>query len=180
MTRDVTFRHAARRTASILLLAILAVLLPAGPARAYTDDYAWPNAQQGAVDSFGFTERQCTSYAAWRMYKAGHRFNNRTYYNGHAYYWGNASNWAAVAVAVHKVVTTHPKVGAIAQWKAYEKSTYYSSRGVGTIQAGSQGHVAYVAYVYSDGSVLVRQYNMFGTRAFSQMHVRAPRYIYFY
>lgn len=185
MTRDVTSRHAAlrsaRRTASIVLIAIFAVLLPAAsPARASSDDYPWPYAAQNVSDPFGFTERQCTSYAAWRMYKAGHRFNNRTYYGGHYYYWGNATNWAATAVAVHKTVTTHPKVGAIAQWKAYEKSAYYTSKGVGTIQAGSLGHVAYVAYVYSDGSVLVRQYNLFGSRAYSTMHVRAPRYIYFY
>jgi surface antigen len=48
------------------------------------------------------------------------------------------------------------------------------------MQAGSAGHVGVVVYVYSDRSVLVRQYNMSGNRAYSQTRVKAPRYIYVY
>jgi surface antigen len=131
-----------------------------------------------SLDSFGFTKRQCVSYAAWRLYKMGHRINNRTVYNGHTYYWGNALNWDSTAVALHKKVTRTPKVGAIAQWNAYEKSPYYASGGVGTFQAGRYGHVAWVAGIYRDGSVLVRQYNVNGAGTFSQMRVKAPRYLY--
>ena len=162
------------RAALTVLLLSLGLLANTAPARAYTDDYPWRTATTNATDSFGFTERQCVSYAAWRLYKAGHRISNS---GGH---WGNAYHWDDAARALGKRVTTTPKVGAIAQWNAYEKSPWYTSYGVGTIQAGGYGHVAWVAYVYSDHSVLVRQYNMNGNRSFSQMRVKAPRYIYVY
>ena len=167
-----------RRTALVVLLLIAGLVLPTAPARAYTDDYPWKYSSRTAVDSFGFTKRQCTSYAAWRLYKAGHRINNKTYYGGSYYYWGNAYHWDSTAYAVHKTVTRTPRVGAVAQWNAYESSPYYTSGGVGTFKAGGYGHVAWVAYVYSDGSVLVRQYNLNGAGTYSQMRVKAPRYLY--
>jgi surface antigen len=165
-----------RRLSSVLvvLLLSLGLLAHTAPARAYTDDYPWRTDTTNTNDSFGFTKRQCVSYAAWRLYKAGHRISNS---GGH---WGNAYHWDDAARALGKRVTTTPKVGAIAQWNAYEKSPWYTSSGVGTMQAGGYGHVAWVAAVYSDHSVLVRQYNMFGSRSFSQMRVKAPRYIYVY
>jgi surface antigen len=181
MSCDVTRAQLPRRTAATVLLVLVALLLPITPARAYTDDYAWRTDTTNSADPFGFTKRQCVSYAAWRAYKAGHRFNNRTYYNGRYYYYGNASNWDNTAAALHKTISHTPKVGAIAQWNAYEKSAYYpSGGGYGTMQAGGYGHVAWVAAVYSDGSVLLRQYNMNGNRSYSQMRAKAPRYLYLY
>jgi surface antigen len=35
-----------------------------------------------------------------------------------------------------------------------------------------------VTHVYSDGSVQIEQYNMSGTRSYSTMRVKAPRYLY--
>jgi surface antigen len=158
-----------------VLLTMFGLLSQATPARAYTDDYPWRTDTSYTNDSFGFVKRQCVSYAAWRLYKAGHRISNSS---GH---WGYAYHWDDAARTLGKRVTSTPKVGAIAQWNAYEKSTYYpSSGGTGTMQAGRYGHVAWVAGVYSNGSVLVRQYNLNGSRSFSQTHVRAPRYIYVY
>ncbi len=150
------------------------LLFQAVPARAYTDDYAWKSDTTYANDPYGFTKRQCVSYAAWRLYRAGHRISNS---RGH---WGYAYHWDEAARNLGKRVTTTPKVGAIAQWNGYERSTYYTSGGTGTMTASRYGHVAVVAYVYSDRSVLVRQYNVNGNRSFSQAHVRAPRYIYVY
>lgn len=169
--------HPARRVRSALTVVLLAVLTvgllaPAAPARAYTDDYPWKSDTTGSADPFGFTKRQCVSYAAWRLYKAGHRISNSKQR------WGNASNWDDTARRLGKRVTTTPKVGSIAQWNSQEKSPWYGSSGVGTMQAGRYGHVAWVVSVYSDRSVLVRQYNMNGTRAYSQMRVKAPRYLY--
>lgn len=163
-----------RHALTVLLLSVLSVslLAPAAPARAYTDDYPWKSDTTNTNDSFGFTKRQCVSYAAWRLYKAGRRISNARQN------WGNAYHWDETARALGKRVTTTPRAGAIAQWNAYEKSPWYTSRGVGTMQAGKYGHVAWVAYVYGDGSVLVRQYNMNGTRSYSQMRVKAPRYLY--
>lgn len=167
-----------------LLAALLAVLAPARPASAYTDDYPWRTDTSGGSDAFGFTKRQCVSYAAWRLHKAGHRINNRTVKNGKTYYWGNGSHWDETAAALGKPIRTYarygrsaPRVGSIAQWNANERSTYYAGGGVGTWTAGGYGHVAWVASVYSDGSVLVRQYNSSGSRAFSTMRVKAPRYL---
>lgn len=169
-------RMPARHLRAVLTVLVLSLglLLHTVPARAYTDDYPWRTATTNSNDAFGFTERQCVSYAAWRLYKAGHRISNS---GGH---WGNAYHWDDAARALGKRVTPTPKVGAIAQWNAYERSPWYTSAGVGTFRAGGYGHVAWVAYVYADHSVLVRQYNMNGNRSFSQMRVKAPRYIYVY
>jgi surface antigen len=160
------------RAALTVLLLGLGLLAHTAPARAYTDDYPWRTDTTKTNDAFGFTKRQCVSYAAWRLYKAGHRISNSRQH------WGNAYHWDETARSLGKRVTTTPKVGAIAQWNAYEKSAWYTSSGVGTMRAGAYGHVAWVAAVYSDHSVLVRQYNMNGTRTFSQTRVKAPRYLY--
>lgn len=162
------------RGALTVLAVTIGLLLPSAPARAYTDDYPWKSATTNTNDWFGFTKRQCVSYAAWRLYKSGHRISNSS---GR---WGNAYHWDDAARNLGKRVTTTPKVGAIAQWNAYERSRYYTSSGYGTFQAGRYGHVAWVAGVYSDGSVLVRQYNVNGNRSYSSMRARAPRYIYVY
>jgi len=166
------------------LTALLAVLAPARPAAAATDDYPWRTDTTNSNDTFGFTKRQCVSYAAWRLYKAGHRINNRTVKNGKTYYWGSAYRWDSTAAALGKPIRTYsrygkaaPRVGSIAHWNAGETSKYYANGGVGTYKAGSYGHVAWVAAVYSDGSVLVRQYNGTGTRTYSTMRVKAPRYL---
>jgi surface antigen len=179
MTPDVTSRPPALRRASlVVLLILLGLVAPSTPARAYTDDYPWARSTTNSADSFGFTQRQCVSYAAWRLYKAGHRINNATRYGGRTYYWGSAANWDNTATALHKTISRTPRVGAVAQWNSHERSAYYTGGGVGTFQAGSQGHTAWVAGVYRDGSVLVRQYNLSGSRSYSQMRVKAPRYLF--
>jgi surface antigen len=174
MTPAVNCRFTPARAILTVLAMVIALLSQAAPARAYTDDYPWKYDTTRSADSFGFTKRQCVSYAAWRLYKSGHRISNSRQH------WGNAYHWDDAARALGKRVTTYPKVGAIAQWNAYEKSPWYVSGGIGTMQAGSAGHVGVVVYVYSDRSVLVRQYNMSGNRAYSQTRVKAPRYIYVY
>jgi surface antigen len=139
-----------------------------------TNDY--PYASQSnfyAMDKWGFTERQCVSFAAWRLAQHGHTINNRDN-------WGSAYSWDDTARRLGKTVTTHARVGAIAQWNANESSPYYapgSARANGTFEAGGYGHVGYVKYVYSDGSALVEQYNMSGSRSYSVMRVKAPRYL---
>ena len=158
-----------------LLAAILGLLLPAPSALASGDDYPYRAAAGNPSDPWGFTERQCVSFVAWRLKQRSHPISNSSQH------WGSAYNWDNAAAAMHKTITHTPKVGAIAQWNQNEKSAYYpSGGGVGTIQAGPQGHVAYVSKVYSDGSVQIEQYNMSGNRAYSIMRVKAPRYIYDY
>jgi len=180
----VTASQHLRRTVLVVLLTCVGLLMSASPARAwtYSDDYPYrTQTNASAADKWGFTQRQCVSYAAWRVNKSGHSFYNKTVKNGKTYYWGNAKDWDNTAAALGKTVTRTPKVGAIAQWNAYEASAYYpSGGGSGTIKAGAYGHVAVVAKVLSYGKVLIRQYNMSGNRSYSEMVVKAPRYIYAY
>ena len=155
------------------LAAALLSTLPAAPAHAAGNDYAWRTDTTRTADPFGFTKRQCVSFVAWELYQRGHRLSNATQH------WGNGYHWDEAARAMRKVVTTVPKAGAIAQWNAGERSVYYPpTGGSGWMQAGSMGHVAYVTGVYPDGSVRIEQYNQNGYRTFSAMRVRAPRYLY--
>jgi surface antigen len=140
------------------------------------DDYPWRTATTNAADRWGFTERQCVSFVAWREAQAGHPVSNYTQH------WGNAADWDNTARALGVWISSRPRVGAIAQWNAYESSGWYANGSAtpnGTVSAGGYGHVAWVKAVYGDGSALIEQYNMFGNRSYSTMRVKAPRYLYY-
>jgi surface antigen len=127
-----------------------------------------------AIDKWGFTQRQCVSFAAWRLSQHGHTIDNRQDN------WGSAYTWDDTARRLGFSVTHTARVGAIAQWNAHEDSPYYgkgASSPNGTFVAGGYGHVGYVMQVYADGSALVEQYNMSGSRSYSVMRVKAPRYL---
>jgi surface antigen len=162
-----------RAVLTALALVVTMLGLTAAPAQAAGDDYRWRTDTTQKLDPWGYTMRQCVSFVAWRMYQYKRPIPNASQH------WGSAYHWDEAAKSLGKVVTTRPKVGAIAQWNANEPSRYYGANGaVGTIRAGGYGHVAYVMGVYGDGSVKVEQYNIGGNRAYSQMRVKAPRYIY--
>ena len=153
--------------------ALLGTVVQAPAAQASGDDYPYRTDTTQSSDPWGFTKRQCVSFAAWELKQHGTEIKNSTQR------WGSALNWDDAARRLGKRITTVPKVGAIAQWNANERSAYYpAGGGTGTIQAGSYGHVAYVTAVYGDGSVRIEQYNMSGNRSFSVMRVKAPRYLY--
>lgn len=158
------------------IAALLGTLLSpffATPALASGDDYLYRTDTTRAADPWGFTKRQCVSFAAWELKQRGHPLSNA----GNV--WGNASHWDDAARAKHLTVTSTPKIGAIGQWNAGERSVYYpAGGGIGYLQAGAYGHVAVVISVYADKSVQVAQYNMNGNRSYSLMHVKAPRYLY--
>lgn len=169
-----------RRRILVLLTALLstaAVSLPlATPALAVGDDYPYRAYTNNVADRWGFTVRQCVSFVAWREAQSGHPVNNITQH------WGSAVNWDNTARARGIWISSRPRVGAIAQWNAYERSAWYvhgSSTANGSISAGGYGHVAWVRYVYADGSALIEQYNMSGNRSYSTMRVKAPRYLYY-
>ena len=161
-----------RTTAAAVLCTIASVLLPAVPASASGDDYPYRTDTTNSSDQWGFTKRQCVSFAAWRLAQHKHPLTNSTQN------WGNASHWDDAARARGVTVSTRPKVGSVAQWNAGERSTYYADGGIGTFTAGSYGHVAYVTYVYGDNSVRIEQYNVSGNRSYAVMRVKAPRYLY--
>ena len=148
----------------------------AAPATAGGDAYPYRDATTNDPDAWGFTQRQCVSYVAWRLSGAGHAVSNRT--DG----WGSASNWDDTARRVGVTVTSTPRVGSVAQWDPSEASDAYapgSTHANGRFTAGEYGHVAYVTAVYADGSVQVDQYNAQGDRVFSSLRMRAPRFLVF-
>lgn len=138
------------------------------------DRYPYADDTTGSNDPWGFSKRQCVSYIAWRSAQAGQVLDNDR--DG----WGSALTWDDTARRLGRPVSSTPSVGAVAQWDAQERGAYWSPGSTtanGYFQAGPMGHVAWVTRVYSDGSVQVSQYNGTGTRTFSTMRVRAPRYL---
>ncbi len=138
------------------------------------DDYPYRSATSNASDPWGFTERQCVSFAAWRLSQHGRALNNGKDS------WGSALSWDDTARRLGRTVGTTPTVGSVAQWNAGESSPYYgpgSATANGSFAAGGYGHVAWVKAVYADGSALVEQYNLGSDRSYSVMRVKAPRYL---
>lgn len=162
-------------TGTAVLAALAITVTTAAPALALGNDYPYRYSTTNAADRWGFTQRQCVSFVAWREAQAGHPLNNGLQH------WGSAYNWDDAARRLGVAIGTRPVVGAIAQWNAYERSPYWgpgSSTANGYVQAGPYGHVAWVRGIYSDGSVLVEQYNLTISRSYSYSRVRAPRYLY--
>lgn len=148
---------------------------PPPPASTGGDDYPYRYASGSPSDPWGFTERQCVSFVAWRLNQAGRPLSNAS--NS----WGSALTWDDAARRLGRSITTSPSYGTVAQWNAGESSPYYangSSSPNGFFTAGGYGHVAWVVAVYADGSALVQQYNISGNRSYSTMRVKAPRYLH--
>ena len=167
---------AVRMTSRLMLVltTLLALLAMSTPAQA-ADAYLYRSDTTRGADPWGFTQRQCVSYVAWRLAKRGAPISNA------AQQWGNAANWDDASRRLRVGIGARPVVGAVAHWNAYESSAYYgpgSTRQNGTMRAGGYGHVGYVQGVHSDGSAVVAHYNMYGDRAYSLVRVKAPRYLY--
>lgn len=154
--------------------ALVPVPVPINPQPSGGDEYPYSNATTSSIDRWGFNERQCTSFVAWRLALHGRILDNG------AQGWGSALTWDDAARRLGVAVSTTPSVGDVAQWGAGESSAYYSpgsSSADGRFTASGDGHVAWVRSVYADGSVLVEQYNLGEGRSYSVMHVRAPRFL---
>ncbi len=128
------------------------------------DDYpaAWRDAPISSVfDSWGYPNRQCTSFVAWRLStRNGARL---------AITAGDAGTWDE-ALAPYYRVDAVPAVGAVAHWNPNESS--------GGLTAGPVGHVGWVQAVHPDGSVTVEQYNPGSDGRYVQYRTRAGRYIH--
>lgn len=158
------------RTSVIALVALLGVLgglspsaVGAANATAGVDDF--PAAYRaGTIDPWRFYARTCTSFVAWRL----NNDNHMAFTNGLGGGWfGNATTWADNARSLGYRVDTTPAVGSVAHW--------YGSEMPGS---GGLGHVAWVAAVRSDGSVLIDEYNYSRALNYDQRITRAPRYIH--
>lgn len=152
----------------------LALAMSSTPAQA-GNDYPYRTDTTNRIDPWTFTRRQCVSFAAWRLAQRGSGVVSLI--EG----WGNARDWDNHAASSHIRITSVPKVGAIAQWNAYERNYTYTA-GVrtptGWMRAGSYGHVAVVQTVHVDGTVTVEQYNGDGSRSYGTKRIKAPRYLY--
>ena len=146
----------------------------AAPASA-TDDYPWRTTDAGTGDPWGFSLRQCVSWTAFKLAQRGVPLDNG------AERWGDAANWDDTARRLGHGIGAEPVVGAVAHWNAGERAPQHlrgARRPNGWLVSASTGHVGYVTGVHADGSALVQQYNGDGTRSWSVVRVRAPRYLY--
>jgi surface antigen len=141
--------------------------------------YPWAGDETQGLDTYGMTKRQCVSFAAWYINAHGTPFGYLTKGPKGVGTFNNATVWDAAAFKAGFVVSVRPVVGSIAQWHAYETSTWTTPTYKGWMKAGWAGHVAVVTRVYVNGNVDIAQYNGSNARAYSvAVNVRAPRYIY--
>jgi surface antigen len=146
-----------RRTSSVvavLALVCSALVTNSVAAWAGTDDYPaeWRNfPMDSRVDSWGYYNRECTSFVAWRLHSRNGFEMPRAI--------GNAGGWGSWFAARGYAVNGTPAVGAIAE---------------------SSGHVAWVESVNGDGTVTVEEYNYNyqGTYRERRVTVSAFRYIH--
>ena len=112
-------------------------------------------AQDSLVDPWGMYNRECVSYAAWKV---------QSVKGYHIYGWGNANQWPGSAASAGFSMGSTPRVHSVA-----------------VMSAGAYGHVAWVEGV-SGGYVTVSQYNWDYAGHYSEMTVPAnffDTYIYF-
>ena len=123
---------------------------PGSPGDLYNWGYAGPGSFRPG-DPWGYEYRNCTSYVAWRLSRAG---VPPALFTG----LGNAGQWIASAAGEAGVTVDHvPARGAVAVWA--------TARGL--------GHVAWVESVRG-GAVSVSDFNYAGTGAYARHQVTAP------
>jgi hypothetical protein len=140
------------------------------PGRVITgDDYpaAWKNRGKDAFSTVFGLNRECVSFAAWKVYVDS---GGRSVPGGTAppadwarfsinvdAAWGNAGHWGAYGASHGVRVDRSPAPGSIAHWNA---------RGAMTV-----GHVGVVKAVNRDGSVDIEQYNLREDGRYSVLHM---------
>lgn len=118
----------------------------------------WAHAPQDSiVDNWGMYNRECVSYAAWKVHQA---YGNMPYWGG----YGNANQWPSNARGAGISTGSEPKVGSVA-----------------VMSGGYYGHVAWVESV-NGNTITVSQYNWGVAGEYSEMTVSKgafDTYIYF-
>ncbi len=134
------------------------------------DDYplAWKRQGKDAFATMFGGNRECVSFAAWKVYVDSGGRNvptGRVLPPDWSVYginvesgWGNAGNWGAYAASHGVRKDQHPTVGSIAHWNV--------NRAIGM----TVGHVGVVKAVYGDGSIDVEQYNLRENGLYSVLH----------
>lgn len=111
--------------------------------------------QDSLVDPWGMYNRECVSYAAWKVYQT---YGRMPYWGGH----GNANQWPASARADGIPTGSTPKVGSV----AISMNGYY-------------GHAMWVEAV-NGSQVYVSQYNFDLAGHYSEMWVNGANFTYIY
>lgn len=128
-----------------------------GNAGAIKNDYPYDASTCGDIDRWYYFACQCTSFVAWRINeRLGIEFTNK--YKGAA--WGNAEFWDDAAKEVGVKVDNTPVPGCIAQ-----------------TDAGSAGHVAWVAAVDGD-NVTIEEFNYVSIEQYSTRSVPKSTFRY--
>jgi len=135
------------------------------------DDYpaAWKRANKDAFATVFGLNRECVSFAAWKVYRAA---GGRIVPAGNAppadwakfsinvdRAWGNAGQWGAYAAGHGVRVDRNPTVGSIAHWNIHNA--------IGM----KVGHVGVVKTVNRDGSIDIEQYNLREDGRYSVLHM---------
>ena len=110
--------------------------------------------QDSLTDPWGMDNRECVSYAAWRVYNA---YGSMPYWGGR----GNANQWPSDAEAAGIKVDSSPTPGSVA-----------------IMMSGAYGHAAWVESV-SGGSVHVSQYNYYEDGRYTEMTVSSSFFNYY-
>lgn len=164
------------------------VLLEGDPNKGgYPSRYA-NSAQDSLVDSWGLYNRECVSYAAWKVHQT---YGNMPYWGGigHAWQWA-FSGWASTDWSNYgsQVDSSYPNK----RWHTANSISYGIPSGtepkVGSVAVsnGTYGHVAWVEGI-SGNKLTISQYNWYlpgqgGWGQYSEMVVDKSifqRYIYF-
>ncbi|MFZ1483937.1 MAG: CHAP domain-containing protein [Candidatus Saccharimonadales bacterium] len=116
----------------------------------------WDNARQDSlVDSWGMYNRECVSYAAWKVHQA---YGTMPYWGG----IGNANQWVRNAKRTGIPTSTAPKVGSVA-----------------ISMAGYYGHAMWVEAVEGN-MIYISQYNYDLNGRYSEMWVDGRNFTYIY
>ena len=141
--------------------------------------YPFAASRPPKVDPWGASVRQCTSFASWWLTTHGMKITSSTGIRGPrgSAILGSAAHWEAAALQAGFRVSGKPAVGAIAQCRSYERSTWSIPGGYRYVLAGPEGHVGVVLKVYSDGTALIEDYNGAVPLGQHSFHGKAPRYL---
>jgi len=138
------------RAPSVAAVAAAALVLAAGAhAQAHLVTAGYPYArscpeagERDAVDRWKMNTCNCTSYAAWALWRNGYRVD--WFIAGYMDAW----NWPNVARRHGIPLGSTPRVGAVAVWP----------------ERGKFGHLAVVTAVHGNGTFDVAEYNLPGSR----------------
>src|SRR5713101_5788544 len=123
--------------------------------------------QDTIINQWGFYNRECTSFAAWRMYRDGHAIHNA---DGLRY--GNAWHWWTNAIYLGIPTTTVKVAGAVAQSDSIGSQIWDT-------QCQCWHASGHLAYEETPSSSTVEDYNWASTGVYAEHAWDPGRYILF-